>query len=181
MRVEETMRPVRSIVLGAVLFYSLATSDFAHADAPTLADRVVIKKSAHTLALMRGTTTLKTYKVAIGPGGAGPKHREGDMTTPVGHYRVEWRAPSQFHQFLHLNYPNADDQKRFAESKAKGELPEKATIGGDIGIHGAPPNPAWKSTHKTVDWTAGCIAVDDAEIDEISSLVPYGTPVDIDD
>lgn len=181
MRVEETMRAVRSIVLGAFVFYSLATSDFAHADAPTLADRVVIKKSAHTLALMHGATTLKTYKVAIGPGGAGPKHREGDMTTPVGHYRVEWRAPSQFHQFLHLNYPNADDQKRFAESKAKGELPEKATIGGDIGIHGAPPNPAWKSTHKTVDWTAGCIAVDDAEIDEISSLVPYGTPVDIDD
>lgn len=172
---------MRSLLVAAVVFCSLAPSGSAEADAPPSADRIVIKKGAHTLTLMRGGAPLKTYKVAIGPGGAGPKHREGDMTTPVGHYKVEWRAASRFHQFLHLSYPNADDQKRFAESKAKGELPEKATIGGDIGIHGAPPNPAWKTTHKTVDWTAGCIAVDDAEIDEISSLVPYGTPVDIDD
>ncbi len=170
------MRWIFALGLGLVLVASGAS-----ADAPEVADRVVIKKGAHSLTLMKGGAVLRTYKVAIGPGGAGPKHREGDRVTPVGHYKVDWRAPSQFHQFLHLNYPNEDDQKRFAALKAKGELPDKATIGGDIGIHGAPPAAEWKSLHKTVDWTAGCIAVDDAEIDEISRLVPYGTPVDIDD
>ncbi|CAN5348172.1 hypothetical protein BH09MYX1_BH09MYX1_58050 [soil metagenome] len=170
-----------ALLVAALAVYSLAAAHDAHAEAPELADRVVIKKGAHTLTLMHGAAILKTYKVAIGPGGAGPKHREGDMTTPVGHYKIDWRAPSQFHVFMHVSYPNADDQKRFAEMKAKGEVPATATIGGDIGIHGAPGNPAWKTTHKTVDWTAGCIAVDDLEIEEISKLVPYGTAVDIDD
>lgn len=167
----------------AVLLVLAAAVTFApaFADSRELADRVLIKKGAHSLTLLHGGAAMKTYKVSIGPGGSGFKHQEGDRVTPVGHYKVEWRAPSQFHVFLHLDYPNAEDKKRFAELKAKGELPPSATIGGDIGIHGSPPRPEWKAVHKTVDWTLGCIAVDDAEIDEISSLVPYGTPVDIED
>ncbi|HEX4512177.1 MAG TPA: L,D-transpeptidase family protein [Polyangiaceae bacterium] len=145
------------------------------------ANRIVIKKNAHELALYSGATFIKKYSVAIGPGGPGFKHREGDKVTPVGHYHVIMHQPSQFHQFLRLDYPNAEDRARFASLKTSGELPKEATIGGDIGIHGAPPQPQWKSIHKTVDWTLGCIAVDDAEIDEIGFLVADGTPVEIED
>ena len=151
----------------------------ASADAPQKANRILIKKNAHELSLYNGDVLMKTYKVAIGPGGSGFKHREGDKVTPVGHYHVIMHQPSQFHQFLRLDYPNAEDRSRFTRLQASGELPKAATIGGDIGIHGAPPQLEWKPIHKTVDWTLGCVAVDDAEIDEIGSLVADGTPVDI--
>jgi len=167
----------KALVVSALLLVTIA----AFADAPQKANRIVIKKNAHELALYRGDVLMKTYKVAIGPGGQGFKHREGDRVTPVGHYHVIMHQPSQFHQFLRLDYPNAEDRTRFAALKASGELPKEATIGGDIGIHGSPPQIAWKPIHKTVDWTLGCIALDDAEIDEVGSLVADGTPVEISD
>ena len=151
------------------------------ASPPQKATRVLVRKNAHELVLYRGDEVLHRYRVAIGPGGPGFKHREGDKVTPVGHYHVTMHQPSQFHEFLRLDYPNADDRARFAKSIASGELPRGATIGGDIGIHGAPPQPEWKPIHKNFDWTLGCVAVDDAEIDEIGSLVADGTPVDIED
>ena len=145
------------------------------------ATRVVVRKNAHELVLYDADVVLKRYRVAIGPGGPGAKHREGDKVTPVGHYHVTMHQPSQFHLFLRLDYPNADDRARFAKLVAGGELPKEARIGGDIGIHGAPPQKEWKEVHKNFDWTLGCVAVDDAEIDEIGSLVADGTPVDIED
>ena len=143
--------------------------------------RVHIVKGAHTMELLDGERVVKTYRVALGPGGAGVKKREGDEITPVGRYHIVQRTPSRFHVFMRLDYPNAEDRSRFAHLKASGELPKDATIGGDIGIHGAPPQAQWKAVHKLADWTLGCIAVDDAEIDEVASLVKDGTVVDIDD
>lgn len=151
----------------------------AHADAPMKATRVLVRKTAHELVLYRGDVVMKSYRTAIGPGGSGFKRQEGDKVTPVGHFHITMHQPSQFHLFLRLDYPTADDRARFAKLVANGDLPKEAHIGGDIGIHGAPPQAQWKSVHKTVDWTLGCVAVDDAEIDEIGSLVPDGTPVDI--
>jgi murein L,D-transpeptidase YafK len=164
-------------VVSALALVSLT----AVADAPQKATRLLVRKNAHEIVLYRGDTVMKRYSAAIGPGGAGVKHREGDKVTPVGHYHVTMHQPSQFHLFLRLDYPNAEDRTRFTRLVAAGELPKEATIGGDIGIHGAPPQREWKTTHKLVDWTLGCVAVDDAEIDEIGSLVSDGTPVDIDD
>lgn len=145
--------------------------------------RVVIKKREHTLQLVAGEVVVSSYTVAIGPGGLGPKTREGDMVTPVGRYHVTMHQPSQYKVFLRLDYPNAEDVKRFALLKQRGTLPASARIGGDIGIHGPPvgiPEPI-KSALKTRDWTAGCIAVDDDEISDIARLVRDGTPVDIED
>ena len=170
---------VRNSAVLAVSF--VLVSVVASADAPSKATKILIKKNAHELTLYKNDVAMKTFKVAIGPGGQGFKHREGDKVTPVGHYHVIMHQPSQFHQFLRLDYPNAEDRSRFAKLQASGELPKEATIGGDIGIHGAPPQPQWKSIHKSVDWTLGCVAVDDAEIDEIGSLVADGTPVEIQD
>jgi murein L,D-transpeptidase YafK len=159
----------------------MLVSATAGADAQPKASRVVVKKNAHEVVLYRGDTVMKRYSAAIGPGGAGFKQREGDKVTPVGHYHITMHQPSQFHQFLRLDYPNADDRMRFAKLVASGALPKEAHIGGDIGIHGAPAAREWKAIHKTVDWTLGCVAVDDAEIDEIGSLVADGTAVDIED
>lgn len=150
--------------------------------------RVLVKKKEHTLTLMaKGAggveEAVATYHVAIGPGGMGPKRQEGDMTTPVGHYKITMQQPSQYRIFLRLDYPNAEDWKRFTELKRRGELPPNATIGGDIGIHGPPvsyPAPESDALNDR-DWTAGCIAVDDHEIKEIARRVPVGTPVDIED
>jgi murein L,D-transpeptidase YafK len=106
---------------------------------------------------------------------------EGDKVTPVGRYRIVSKGPSRYHVFLGLDYPNAADRARFARAKAEGLLPANARIGGDVGIHGAPPQLEWKAVHKTVDWTLGCIAVDDDEIETIARATAIGTPVDIED
>ncbi|MFO0680333.1 MAG: L,D-transpeptidase family protein [Polyangiaceae bacterium] len=143
--------------------------------------RIVVRKEAHTMDLFHGEEVVRHYAVAIGPGGSGPKHREGDKITPVGRYHVVQRGPSEFRIFMLLDYPNAEDRKRFAAWKADGRLPKDATIGSAIGIHGAPAAKEWKTTHKTVDWTLGCVAVDDAEIEVVASMVDDGTVVDIED
>lgn len=160
----------------------LALGVSAHArerEAGVRADRIVVKKHEHTITLMNGETVLFRTNVAIGPGGDGPKLREGDSVTPVGRYHVVSKGPSRFHVFLGLDYPNADDRARFARLKAERKLPKDARIGGDVGIHGAPPQ--WKLGHKLVDWTLGCVAVDDDEIEKIAKATPVGTLVDIED
>ncbi|HLW51879.1 MAG TPA: L,D-transpeptidase family protein [Candidatus Angelobacter sp.] len=137
------------------------------------ADRVVIVKSERTLTLQRGGKVLKRYKVALGTNTVGPKTRQGDGKTPEGLYTIDSRnLHSQFHRSLHVSYPNAADRTRAARLKV--------SPGGDIMIHGLPPAYAYLGPlHRQSDWTLGCIAVTDAEIDEIWELVPNGTVVEI--
>jgi murein L,D-transpeptidase YafK len=148
--------------------------------------RVLVKKAEHVLELrMREGSgderVVASYKVAIGPGGAGPKRREGDMTTPVGRYHVVSHEASQYKTFLRLDYPTSADYKRFNLAMRRGDLPPSAKIGSDIGIHGPPVSlsEAARGRLKESDWTAGCVAVDDDEISEIARLVRDGTVVDI--
>jgi murein L,D-transpeptidase YafK len=143
-------------------------------------DEIRIDKSDHTLALCASGRPLRVYAVAIGSGGAGPKQMEGDMVTPVGTYRVAGRFKGLFHQFLTVSYPNDDDRLRFAERKARGLVPSGVTVGFGIGIHGV-GRKEWNGVHKRSDWTAGCVALDDAEIDEIAGLVRDGTKIVITD
>jgi murein L,D-transpeptidase YafK len=138
-----------------------------------------IAKSAHRLELVEGDQVVKTYRVAIGPGGAGPKHMEGDRITPVGTYRVIGRF-KLFHQFLSLSYPNAEDRQRHADLQKAGVVPRGVGVGGGIGIHGAGGR-EWDGIHKESDWTLGCIALDDAEVDEVSRWAKDGTRVVITD
>jgi murein L,D-transpeptidase YafK len=102
----------------------------------TLADEIRIHKADHTLELVSSGVVLKTYRVAIGPGGAGHKRMEGDKVTPVGSYRIVGRIKGLFHQFLTVSYPNDEDRARFRAKRESGEIPRSATIGGGIGIHG---------------------------------------------
>jgi murein L,D-transpeptidase YafK len=136
-------------------------------------DRVLILKSEHKLLLLNGTTVVRTYAVAVGRGGLEPKRQQGDHKTPEGLYRVDHRnSNSRFYRALHLSYPNEADLER---AKQLGVSP-----GGDIMVHGIKNGLGWiGGLHRLIDWTDGCIAVTDAEIDEIWSLVADGTPVEI--
>jgi murein L,D-transpeptidase YafK len=150
-----------------------ATSLAQPSPTPAKADSVLVLKKDHILQLLAGGKVIRTYKVALGQGGLAPKEREGDARTPEGRYIVDARnAASSYHKALHISYPNAEDRKR----AAKLAVPP----GGAVMIHGLPNGKGWVgATHRLYDWTLGCIAVTDQEIDEIWNLVPVGTPVEI--
>ena len=137
------------------------------------ADRLVVEKAAHRLTLWRGGQAVKTYRVALGRGGMAPKVRQGDDLVPEGSYRIDGRnARSAYHRALHISYPNAADVRR---AQRLGVAP-----GGDIMIHGIRRGIGWIGPlHRFRDWTRGCIAVTDPEIEEIWRLVPVGTPIEI--
>jgi len=135
------------------------------------ADLVEVFKGERRLELRRDGRILRAYRVALGFAPERHKEREGDGRTPEGLYSIDARNPqSAFHLSLRVSYPEAGDQARAA---ALGVPP-----GGDIYIHGLPNGWRKLSTpHPRQDWTSGCIAVTDAEIREIWSLVPTGTRV----
>ncbi|MHB8744550.1 MAG: L,D-transpeptidase family protein [Sulfuricaulis sp.] len=136
-------------------------------------DHVVVRKAAHTLALMRNGRVIKTYKISLGREPVGPKEKAGDERTPEGDYILDWRNPnSKFYLALHISYPNAEERSR---AERGGYAP-----GGDIMIHGRPNWTGWiRALYKNRDWTDGCIAVSNAAIKEIWQAVPDGTPITI--
>lgn len=142
-----------------------------------------IDKSEHTLDLVAGGKIVRSYRVALGPGGPGPKRYEGDKRTPVGTYRVAGRIDGLFHRFLIVSYPNEEDRARFAELKRRGEVPPGRGVGHSIGIHGVGSGGTRQlaGVHKESDWTLGCIALDDDEIDEIARRTPDGAKIVITD
>lgn len=137
------------------------------------ADKILIDKRERQLTLLSKGRVLKTYKIALGGNTNGPKERQGDNKTPEGNYVIDSRNKnSRYHLSLHISYPNEKDKKR---AKELGVPP-----GGDIMIHGIKNGFSWVDDfHTDVDWTKGCIAVTDEEIEEIDKLAPNGTIVDI--
>jgi len=157
----------------AVSAFFLSTPDLG-ASKPTLhADRVVVLKKERTLQLLSHGKVMKTYRVALGGNPIGPKSRQGDHKTPEGQYVLDSRnAHSHFYKSIHISYPNARDR---AEARRKGVPP-----GGDVFVHGLPNGyGAIGAAHRLRDWTDGCIAVTDSEMDEIWLAVPDGTPIEI--
>jgi len=131
-------------------------------------DRVVVHKSRREMVLLCGESVVRSYRVALGRDPLGHKEREGDGRTPEGRYIIDRRNPnSKYHLSLHVSYPNDADVE---QARAAGVDP-----GGDIMIHGVKPG----VVHPDHDWTQGCIAVTDAEVDEIWDLVADGTPIEI--
>ncbi len=155
------------------LFVLLSTVASAEPKAEPKVDHVVVLKTKHELLLLSGDQVVKSYRVALGRGGLGPKRRQGDGRTPEGLYRIDHRNPaSKYHLALHISYPESSDKQR---AQRLGVNP-----GGDIMIHGLPPEYSWVGRkHLLSDWTEGCIAVTDSEIEEIWELVPDGTPVEV--
>jgi murein L,D-transpeptidase YafK len=176
------MRTAHRVLFPGLFFLALLATD-ARSDAatrPAPIDEIRIDKSDHRLELWSGGRSVKTYRVAIGSGGSGPKRMEGDNVTPVGTYHVTGRIKGLFHNFLVVSYPNDDDRQRFAELKRRGEVPPGHGVGSGIGIHGT-GNKEWNGVHKQSDWTFGCVALDDDEIDEVAAAVKDGTSIVISD
>ena len=143
------------------------------ASRPLRADRVVVLKRHRTLELMSAGKVIRSYRVALGAEPVGPKRRQGDHRTPEGVYVLDSRnAHSQFHKSIHISYPNPRDS---AEARAHG-----VSAGGDVFVHGLPNGYGWVgASHREKDWTDGCIAVTNEEIEEIWNLVADGTPIEI--
>ena len=139
--------------------------------ASQMADKVIVLKSRRTLLLMKGDEVMKRYIVSLGGNPVGPKIRQGDNKTPEGSYVLDrHNANSQYHRSIHISYPNADD---LARAKKLGVRP-----GGELFIHGL-PNDFHGHSEALGDRTEGCIAVTNAEIDEIWRAVADGTPIEI--
>ena len=158
-----------AIMLG---FVRHATSPPATPAPTILADHIVVVKSTHTMTLFSHGAPIHIYKVALGRA-SGRKQQQGDNRTPEGHYRIDSHNPhSSAHRSLHISYPNAEDR---AKAVAAHHSP-----GGDIMIHGLPNGFGYLGAlHRATDWTYGCVAVTNAEIEEIYQLVPNNTPIDI--
>lgn len=158
-----------SKIFRLLLFLSLITAGSAQ----STIDHLVVLKKQHKLLLISGNQVVKSYDVALGSGGLTPKRRQGDHRTPEGLYTIDYRNPaSRFHRALHISYPQKSDMLR---ARQLGVDP-----GGDIMIHGLGPSFSWAGElHRHNDWTDGCIAVTDEEMDQIWQAVADGTPVEI--
>lgn len=166
---------MRIRVLTALTVWLLCLPALAQAAAKPArqADRVLVLKKARTLRLLSHGKVIRTYKVALGGDPVGRKTRQGDHKTPEGLYVLDSRnGHSQFYRSIHISYPNVQDR---AEARRNGVSP-----GGDVFVHGLPNGYGFLgASHRLKDWTDGCIAVTNEEIDEIWQAVPDGTPIEI--
>lgn len=157
------------------LILALLLTAFPALAAEQTIDNILVEKSARKLYLRQKDKNIKEYTIRLGSNPTGHKEQEGDGKTPEGKYIISGRNPkSAYHLSLRISYPNAADKSRAAL--------KKVSPGGDIMIHGYPnyaPNTLFDVIHKNYDWTAGCIAVTDKEIEEIWQLVPNNTPIEI--
>lgn len=149
-----------------------AAASLVSPDGP--ADKVIVEKAKRRLLLLKKGEIIRVYKIALGPHPIGHKVQEGDGRTPEGKYVISGRNPkSAYHLSLRISYPNAQDK---AYAAKLGVSP-----GGDIMIHGLPNMISKVKAAKLLrkDWTAGCLAVTDEEIEEIWKLVPDGTEIEL--
>lgn len=137
------------------------------------ADKILVLKGKRELQLLKDGEIVRRYRIALGHTPRGAKVRQGDGRTPEGIYRIDWRNPrSRFHLSLHISYPSAADRQW---ARRLGVPP-----GGDIMIHGIANGFGWIGRlHSLIDWTSGCVAVTDDEIEEIWKAAPNGTPIEI--
>jgi murein L,D-transpeptidase YafK len=160
--------PMRLILL----FLSLMIAATAHA-APLRGKvtGIVVEKEKRIMTVFNGRKALKTYRIALGGNPVGHKEQEGDSRTPEGRYIIDAKNPkSSFHLSLKVSYPNRTDRQN---ARRKGVSP-----GGAIMIHGSPGGlGTLNALGFYTDWTAGCIAVSNDEIEELFAAVKIGTPI----
>ena len=155
---------------------------------------LIITKSRQELDVVRGQQVVKHYHIAYGKGGSGPKRVAGDSKTPLGVYKIiDFRNNSNFYFFMQLDYPNlldawygyknniisAADFKRIANAfKSRQAPPQDTRLGGNIGIHGlGTVTPQRLNIHEVFNWTNGCIALTNDQINDLKQYVSIGTKV----
>ena len=142
-------------------------------DPVVVADSIVVEKAARRLTLFHRGEPVKVYFVALGRNPVGDKVQRGDLRTPEGLFTIQARTPvSKYYKALRISYPDVRHANRAAQMGV--------SAGGDIMIHGLAQNIAKLGAgHRLKDWTEGCIAVTNEEIDEIYRAVPVGSPIEI--
>lgn len=167
------------VVLALLIFHRpLTGTELAMVDAGSLkmdvqVSEVLVRKSERRLYLLAGDEVVRSYRIGLGDNPSGHKLYEGDERTPEGEYTLDWRNPdSEFYKSIHISYPNKKDREL---ASSWGLNP-----GGNIMIHGLPNNAREMTfVYQGLDWTNGCIAVSNKEMDEIWQLVDDGTPIRI--
>ena len=159
-----------------LLFLSCTLLTSLFSETIMLADRVILKKSTRMLYLYSGGEVSKRYHISLGKVAVGAKEFEGDMKTPEGNYILDWRQLSpRYNKSIHLSYPNKRDR---AKAKQFG-----VSAGGMIMIHGTPSSwalsPLGDWLPMLLDWTEGCIAMSNDDMEEVWDRVPNGTPITI--
>ena len=133
---------------------------------PQQADAIHVYKAQRRMELLRDGRVIATYRIVLGGAPVGHKRQQGDQRTPEGDYRITYRnARSRFHLSLRVSYPNEADRRQ--------AVARDVDPGGDIMIHGATP------PGSQADWTEGCIAVTNTEMEAIWQRAPVGTPIRI--
>lgn len=172
------------VILLGFLFMVLVPIARGRGGAPALprnsVDHLEVWKDEHELRAFSRGRLVRTYRVAIGGGEAGPKTHEGDRRTPEGRYTIDSRHRSQrFHRFLHISYPNGEDRERYRDARRAGAVPNGPGIGGVVGIHGESDRRGVRMFRNRIDWTLGCIAVSDEEVEELYGAVRAGASIEI--
>jgi murein L,D-transpeptidase YafK len=182
--------PLGMVKAAPMAYNNSADSSMAHIEGIWL----LIDTKAHKIEVKQGEQTLETLTgIAIGRRGAGLKHHRGDDITPYGNYRIGWVGEkSNFHKFFGLNYPSVQDaeialkrgiisERNYYDIVAAHHLnqvpPQDTPLGGKIGIHGIGAGD--KTVHQLFDWTHGCIALTNQQIDHLSQWLDTGTVVKI--
>ena len=130
-------------------------------------------KGQHRMLLFRDGREIGSYRVALGRNATGAKTRQGDHRTPEGDYVLDQKnVHSGFHLAMHISYPNSIDREQAARDGVE--------PGGDVMVHGIKNGLGWIGRlHRLVDWTDGCIALTDNEMDQFAKIVSVGTPIEI--
>lgn len=135
---------------------------------------LVVDKFSRKCIVYKSGKKFKVFDVELSVNWLGDKVQKGDKATPEGKYSVSVKKTGSktiFYKSLEINFPNADDKLRFEQEKAKGRIPQNAKIGGSIAIHG--------EGGKGIDWTEGCVALENKDMDNLFALCKVGTPVAI--
>lgn len=141
--------------------------------------RIVVDKSDYELSLWSGQTRLKTYPVVLGTSPVKDKRMEGDRCTPEGTFHIRAMYPHKsWSKFIWFDYPTTDSWQKFNTAKRQGLIPQNATIGGDIGIHGVPDGADYIIDQRQ-NWTWGCISLKNKDLAEVYSVTATGTELQI--
>jgi len=168
-----TARIVLYMILASTLSFGGFVDSLFSDEKPQTPDKVLIVKSERKLYLLKDGKEIASYHIALGKEPIGKKTREGDMKTPEGNYTLDYKKKnSSFFRAIHISYP----AKRDRLNALKNGVPP----GGAIMIHGQPNGWGWASIIlQRFDWTEGCVALSDGDMEEIWESVKVGTPVEI--
>jgi len=185
--------PVLTAVIRCVALIAPLTVAMPLANATETYEKwLLIDTQIGKMVVMRGITPVKSFdNIAIGRGGVRKQRTAGDKSTPLGNFEIAWIKDSEkYHKFLGLSYPTLNLAQealendristktfnRIKEALDQGKLPPQDTeLGGNLGIHGLGESD--RSIHDSFNWTNGCVALTDEQLDELSQSVRVGTPV----